>query len=64
MEKDFNAVGLLVRFLMALALVLITFNPTGLSYVHWLANGFPAVTPLKVVAGLGLQATVDEVEER
>jgi hypothetical protein len=59
MEK-FTFVGLLVRLLLALALVLVTFNPTGHSFLHWLADGFPAVTPLKVVAG---QATVDEVEE-
>jgi hypothetical protein len=54
MEKDFNAVGLLVRFLMALGLVLITFNPTQFSYLHWFVTDFPAVTPVKVVVGLGL----------
>ncbi len=40
--------------LLALTLVLITFNPTGFSFLHWFANGFPAVTPLKVVTGLAL----------
>lgn len=52
--ETFTFVGLLVRFLLALALVLITFNPSGYSYAHWFATGFPAVTPVKVVAGLGL----------
>jgi len=52
--ENFTVVGLLVRFLLALGLVLITFNPTGLSFLHWFANGFPAVTPIKVVAGLAL----------
>ena len=53
MEK-FTLVGFLLRFLMALALVLVTFNPSGYSYIHWLANGFPKITPLEVVAGLAL----------
>jgi hypothetical protein len=53
MEK-FTIGGLLVRFVLALALVLITFNPTGHSFLHWLADGFPTVTPLKVVTGLAL----------
>ena len=53
MEK-FTLVGLLLRFLMALALVLITFNPSGFSYIHWFASNFPTLTAAKVVAGLGL----------
>jgi hypothetical protein len=52
--ETFSAGSLVLRFLLALLLVLITFNPSGYSYVHWLANGFPAVTALKVVAGIGL----------
>ncbi|HKE43726.1 MAG TPA: DUF6524 family protein [Steroidobacteraceae bacterium] len=54
MDNNFTAVGLLWRFLLALALVLITFNPTQFSYLHWFVTDFPAVTPLKVVVGLGL----------
>jgi Family of unknown function (DUF6524) len=53
MEK-FTASGLLVRFLLALALVLATFNPTGISYLHWFFDEFPAITALKVVVGIGL----------
>jgi hypothetical protein len=53
MEK-FTFAGLLVRFLLALALVLITFNPSGHSYLHSLASGFPEITPFKVVAGIAL----------
>ena len=52
--ETFTFVGLLVRLLLALALVLITFNPSGYSFLHWLADGFPAVTPLKVATGLAL----------
>lgn len=52
--ENFTLTGLLVRFLLALGLVLITFNPTGFSFLHWFANGFPAITALKAVAGLAL----------
>jgi Family of unknown function (DUF6524) len=52
--ETFNVGGLVIRFLLALLLVLITFNPSGYSYAHWLAHGFPAVTAIKVVAGIGL----------
>jgi hypothetical protein len=52
--ETFTAGGLLVRFLLALLLVLVTFNPTGHSYLHWFFRDFPAITALKVVAGLGL----------
>jgi hypothetical protein len=52
--ENFTATGLLVRFLLALGLVLITFNPTGFSFLHWFVNGFPDITPPKVVAGLAL----------
>jgi hypothetical protein len=44
--------GVLLRFAFALALVLATFNPTGFSYVHWVAKNFPHVTALIAVAGL------------
>jgi hypothetical protein len=52
--ETFTAGGLLVRFLLALALVLVTFNPTGISYLHWLLDEFPAITAAKVVVGIGL----------
>ncbi len=52
--ENFTFVGIVVRFLLALLLVLVTFNPTGYSFIHWFATGFPAVTPVKVVAGLAL----------
>ena len=51
MDK-FDFPGLLWRMLFALALVLLTFNPTGHSYYHWLADGFPSVSPAEAVAGL------------
>ena len=45
--------GILLRFLFALVLVLLTYNPSGWSYVHWLRNDFE-ITPYLVVAGLVL----------
>jgi hypothetical protein len=49
---EFKFSGVLLRMAFALALVFLTFNPTGHSYYHWLADGFPSVQPLEVVAGL------------
>ena len=49
---EFKFTGVLWRMLFSLALVLLTFNPTGHSYYHWLADGFPKVQPLEVIAGL------------
>lgn len=53
MEK-FTAFGFLLRWLLALVLVLATYNPGGWSYVHWLKDTLPAVTPALVVCGLVL----------
>jgi hypothetical protein len=52
MDDQFDLFSLVWRILFALALVLLTFNPTGHSYYHWLADGFPAVQPLEAVAGI------------
>lgn len=49
-----SAAGILTRVLAALVLVLLTFNPSGHSYVHWLTQNFPHVSPLQAVAGLVL----------
>lgn len=50
--EEFDFLGFLWRMVFALALVLLTFNPTGHSYYHWLADGFPSVSPAEAVAGL------------
>jgi hypothetical protein len=49
---EFKLIGLLWRVGFALALVFATFNPTGHSYYHWLADGFPSIQPLEAVAGV------------
>jgi hypothetical protein len=46
--------GFLLRAVFALALVLLTYNPSGYSYVHLLQAGFPAITPLEAVLGIVL----------
>jgi hypothetical protein len=45
-------VGFLLRAAFALALVLLTYNPSGYSYAHMLQAGFPAITPLEAVLGI------------
>ena len=44
--------GALLRIAAALALVLLTFNPSGYSFGHWVAQDFPRLTPLQAIAGL------------
>lgn len=55
MEK-FTPLGFLLRLLAAIALVFCTFNPSGYSYYHWVANGLPQVNPASVVVGIALLA--------
>jgi hypothetical protein len=50
----FSIGSFLLRAGFALALVLLTFNPSGYSYVHLLQAGFPKVTPVEAVAGVVL----------
>ena len=52
--QRFTFGGVVARFLASLFLVLATYNPTGTSYVHWVAGVFPHIQPLQAVAGLGL----------
>jgi len=54
MDEGFDLMGLLWRLVFAIALVLLTFNPTGHSYFHWLVDGFPSVQPAEAVAGIAL----------
>lgn len=52
MNEQLSFGGFLLRALFALALVLLTFNPSGYSYVHMVAKSLPSITPLAVVCGL------------
>ena len=41
-----------LRALFAVLLVMLTFNPTGYSYAHMVADGFPKITPVEAVCGI------------
>ena len=46
--------GIAWRVAAALALVLVTFNPGGRSFVHWVAQDFPHLSAAQGVAGIAL----------
>jgi hypothetical protein len=49
---NLTASGIAVRFLFALLLVLLSYNPSGYSFFHWVHNTFDHITPYLVIAGL------------
>src|SRR5690606_38224190 len=51
-RSRFTAASFLYRWLVALLLVLATFNPTRLSYLHWVADLGGENLPLKVLIGM------------
>jgi hypothetical protein len=50
----FSLGSFLLRVLFALALVMLTFNPSGYSLVHLVQHDFPKITPLEAVLGVAL----------
>jgi hypothetical protein len=50
--NDLSFKGFLVRALLALLLVVLTFNPSGYSFVHMVAKDFPHITPVEAVLGI------------
>lgn len=50
--ENFSFVGFLLRWAAAIVLVLVSYNPTGHSFVHWIAASFPKLQPLQAVAGI------------
>jgi hypothetical protein len=46
--------GVLARFAASLVLVVATFNPTGYSFIHWVAANFPRLEPIQLVVGIAL----------
>lgn len=46
--------GIALRFLFALILVLLTYNPSGYSYVHWVSATISEPTPWLALAGIAL----------
>ena len=53
-DPSFSAKGFLVRGVAALVLVLVSFNPEGYSYYHWVSGASGGNLPLKVLAGITL----------
>jgi hypothetical protein len=53
-SNDFRPAGVLLRIAFSVALVFLTFNPSGHSYYHWLQANLSPIQPLVVVAGIAL----------
>lgn len=55
-EPGFTIGSFLLRLVLALVVVLLTFNPSGLSYFHWVRDAFLASSlgPLHALAGVVL----------
>ena len=53
-SNDFTLAGVLLRVAFSLALVFLTFNPSGHSYFHWLSANLAPIQPLVVIAGIVL----------
>jgi hypothetical protein len=51
---EFSFSGVLWRMGFALALVFATYNPSGISYLHWVAADFQTGRPAKAIIGLAL----------
>jgi hypothetical protein len=51
---NLTATGVLLRFIFALLLVLLTYNPSGYSYFHWAHETWNQITPYLAIAGLVL----------
>ena len=49
-----TSTGIALRFVFALLLVLLSYNPSGHSYFHWLYNDVNGITPYVAIAGLVL----------
>jgi tetrahydromethanopterin S-methyltransferase subunit F len=46
--------GIALRFLFAVLLVLLSYNPSGYSYFHWAYHNISMITPYIAIAGLVL----------
>ena len=54
METSLTFKGFVYRLVAATALVLLTFNPSGWSFVHWVRSTMPQIVPLQALAGVAL----------
>ena len=51
-SDEFNIGSVVMRVVFSLAIVFLTFNPTGHSYYHWLQQNLTPVQPVVVIAGI------------
>jgi hypothetical protein len=54
MEKQLTWTGILLRFIFAMLIVFLSYNPEGYSYFHWGIKGFLPLDPLKLIVGIVL----------
>ncbi len=53
-NNNLSSTGFLIRLLFALILVLLTYNPSGYSYYHWVLQSFEVFNVIVVPAGVAL----------
>jgi hypothetical protein len=55
-EPDFSIGSFFLRLLLAIGIVLLTFNPSGFSFFHWTKDAFlhSGLGPLHLLAGIAL----------
>lgn len=51
-RKSFGWDGFLLRFVFAVILVFVTYNPEGVSYYHWVSEALPDFTVIKAFVGV------------
>lgn len=51
---NLTASGIAIRFVFALLLVLLSYNPSGYSFFHWTYHSLSHITPYIVIAGIVL----------
>lgn len=52
--KPITIEGFLLRFMFALLLVMLTYNPSGYSYLHWVKDALTQFSPLLILSGVTL----------
>jgi len=53
-KQKFTVGSFLLRLAASLALIFLTYNPTGYSWFHWARADLPGVTPLMALSGIAL----------
>jgi len=56
MNMRISWLGVLIRLIGALAVVLLSYNPTGYSFYHWALRDFATITAVKAFSGAVLLA--------